>query len=242
MRHFVNHRKKLRVVVSLCTAGALAAAGTAVAIDATSSDPSQYHAPVTADAASASTSSSAFQRASTSTDVMPADFKSRLANTDPQFGPNVSDARHVTASNGDDAYLVPATGGLCAASANEAFCASDATIASGGAVTVDLCSPTLPKGQVELAWLLPDGTSNVVIDKADGTHVAVSSKSSIYIERFSTTGSVPKTIEWDTSSGHHTASSQVPDDDQTSDCVHPGDVPPPSALPKPPPNLTLSTR
>jgi hypothetical protein len=213
--------------------GVLAAAGTAVALDAASSDPSLYRAPVTASAQSASADSPAFRRAASANDTPPANIKSNLQYSFGQFGPNVDQARRTTASNGDAAYLVPATGGLCAASANDTLCGTQAQIASGSAVTVDLCSPGLPKGQIEVQWLLPEAASGVSLGMTDGSHFSVRS-SSLYIERFVAGGNLPKSIEWDLNGKHYVVSSDVPPDAQTSDCVHPGDLPPPSSLPKPP--------
>jgi hypothetical protein len=110
---------------------AFAAAGTAVAVSATSSDPSLTPAPVVADAGAASQSSAAFERPATASDTMPSDAKLRLSSSFGQFGPNVNQARQVTASNGDQAYLVPATDGLCASSANNVVCGTNADIAAG---------------------------------------------------------------------------------------------------------------
>jgi hypothetical protein len=65
-----------------------------------------------------------------------------------QARPDVAGARKVAASDGQAAYLVPANGGACVINANAALCAQAADLP--GTDGVDLCSPTLPKGQIEM--------------------------------------------------------------------------------------------
>jgi hypothetical protein len=169
---------------------------------------------------------SVFSHAQTSTDTMPARFSAMLQGGYGSAAPNVTDARRVTADDGQTAYLTPAEGGTgaCVINTNEALCAPPNYLP--GAATVDLCSPTLPAGELELEWLLPDGAKNVVLGMSNGAATPFASGYNVYIARLplDTQSPVPSTIQWDDSAGqHHSVKSPVPSDAQTESCMHPGD-------------------
>ncbi len=232
MRSRFRHGPRLTIAATI-VAAVLAAGGTAVATNLMSSDPSLNPVPVTANAQSAGSWIAAFRQPSGG-QHMTAGMRANLTNGYANYGPNVDQARHVQASNGDDAYLTPGTESLCVASANEAFCASQSAVRSGHAVAVDLCSPNLPAGQIEVEWLLPDGVSDVSLGMADGSRMNIPTRSNVYIARVPASGPIPTSIEWDADGTHHAAPTGVPADANTPDCVHPGDIPPPSAFPTPP--------
>lgn len=131
-------------------------------------------------------------------------------------------ARLVQSSNHTPAYLVPATRGLCIASASPSgsFCAPTGNIA--GADVADLCSPTLPAGKVEMAWVLPDHVTNITVRTTTGTAIRFPTGYNVYIADFSTPGSLPASIRWTDSAGHtHSAPAPVPPNAAAQRCAHP---------------------
>lgn len=165
---------------------------------------------------------SVFRRAPTSDDVLPASFGSQLQAEYASEEPVVADARRVNASDGQPAYLVPAKAGVCVINTNEAFCSPAAALP--GAEAVDLCSPTLPRGQLEMEWLLPDGATNVAVGMANGAATRFARGFNVYIARFPVSGPLPKTIEWDTGGRPHSVSANVPSDVLNEKCAHPSDL------------------
>jgi len=111
-------------------------------------------------------------------DALPAAFEGALSNYR-RFGPEPGGARRVTASNGETAYLVPAKQGACVVT-------SFAAAILPGAYSMDLCSPTLPPGQIELQWLIPDGATNVTIRTANGVAATLASGYNVYIANIRT--------------------------------------------------------
>jgi hypothetical protein len=178
---------------------------------------------------------SVFRRARTSADTLPAAFRSELPSVFGDARPDAAEARRVTASDGQTAYLMPTSGGVCAININEAFCSSATTLP--GANVADLCSPTLPTGQMEIEWLLPDSARNVTVGLANGTARSFAAGLNVYIARFPISGPVPQTIAWDLRGQHHTGSTSVPPNVRGEKCVHPSDLPPAAQLPSTPPVL-----
>jgi hypothetical protein len=178
---------------------------------------------------------SVFGRAHMSADALPAAFRAALRQSFAGERPDLAAARRVRASDGQAAYLVPTNGGVCVINTNEAFCSPAASLA--GAQVADLCSPTLPKGQLEIEWLLPDRATNVAVGMANGTTTKFASGLNVYIARFPIKGPVPKTIEWDAGNHHYSGSTPVPADVHRQKCAHPSDLPPPSQRPSTPPVL-----
>jgi hypothetical protein len=238
MRTDPNHRRRGSVIVLIvgCVLGLTGVAGAAVSLSGSGGDPA-LRAVAVSRAVDVTVKSrlSVLNRAAATTDTLPAGFRWTLEHSYGFAGPNVAAARRVTASDGRSAYLVPANGGVCAVSTNEALCSPAASLA--GADAVDLCSPTLPNGQMEIAWLLPDGAQNVAVRKADGSATAVASGYNFYIARFPTSGSPPATLEWDAGGHRYTVDTGIPRDVQGEKCAHPNDAPPPSALPNIPPGV-----
>jgi hypothetical protein len=131
-------------------------------------------------------------------------------------------ARRVESSNYTAAYLVPANRGLCVASASPSgsFCAPTGNIA--GADVADLCSPTLPAGKVELAWLLPDHVTRITVQTTTGTRIRFPTGYNLYIADFSTPSSLPASIRWTDSTGHtHSGRAPVPPNAAAQRCAHP---------------------
>jgi cytochrome c biogenesis protein CcmG/thiol:disulfide interchange protein DsbE len=162
---------------------------------------------------------SVFRRARTSADTLPTAFRAELRSVFGAARPDAAEARRVTASDGQTAYLMPASGGVCVINANEAICSSAATLP--GATVADLCSPGLPKGQLEIEWLLPDSARNVRVGMANGAARTFAPDLNVYIASFPISGPVPKTIEWDVGGQHYTGSTSVPSDVQSENCAHP---------------------
>lgn len=222
-----NARSALAAVTALVAFGA---AGTAIAVTSSNGDPGLQTARATGSVdPSTAAQLGLFKRARTSSDVLPQDFQNALEHGMPQAGADPAESRRTTASDGQVAYLVPANGGVCAINTNELFCAPSATLA--GANAVDLCSPTLPKGQVEVEWLLPDAAQNPIVRMSDGSSSPVDPGYNVYIKRFPLSGALPRTIEWDLAGQHESVSAGLPADARTENCLHPSDLPPASQLP-----------
>jgi hypothetical protein len=64
---------------------------------------------------------------------------------------------------------VPTREGVCVINTNEELCTPAASLP--GATTLDLCSPTLPTGKLEIEWLLPDRVTHVTPGMSNGTKV-----------------------------------------------------------------------
>jgi hypothetical protein len=167
---------------------------------------------------------SVFGRAHMRADALPAAFRAELGQSFAGERPDLAAARRVRASDGQAAYLVPTNGGVCVINTNEAFCSPAASLA--GAEAADLCSPTLPKGQLEIEWLLPDGTTNVAIGMANGATTKFAPGLNVYIARFPINGPAPTTIEWDAGSHHYSGSTSVPSDVHSQKCAHHSDLTP----------------
>jgi hypothetical protein len=224
-----GHRSLLTFV--LAAFGLAAVAGGAIALSTSDTDPALQTAQATgAIGPAVSSQLSVLSRSATGTDALPAGEQGVLQRNFGFVGPNVAGARRVTASDGQPAYLVPTNDGVCAVDTSGVLCSR--TTAFAGSDSVDLCSPNLAKGQIEIQWLLPDGANNVSIQHVDGSTSSFASGSNVYIARFATTSPRPATIQWDLSGEHHSIDAGVPSDDGST-CVHPGDIPPASQLPKP---------
>jgi hypothetical protein len=61
-----------------------------------------------------------------------------------------------------------------------------------GADGVDLCSPTLPKGRIEIEWLLPDGAPKVALGMTDGAAISFAPGFNLYIARLPINRPLPK--------------------------------------------------
>ena len=167
---------------------------------------------------------SVFRRPHTSADGVPATFREELQQIVAGERPDFAQARRVNASDGQVAYLVPTKAGVCVINTNEELCPPAASLA--GADTVDLCSPQLPLGRIEIEWLLPDGATGVALGMANGTATRLASGYNVYITRVAINGSLPNTIEWYAGGQHHSVSAGVPGDAQSERCAHPTDLPP----------------
>ncbi|MEO8969879.1 MAG: rod shape-determining protein MreC [Solirubrobacteraceae bacterium] len=162
---------------------------------------------------------SVFRRPHTRSDELPAASRSELRQVYAGQQPAVDNARRVKAADGQTAYLVPAKGGVCVINTNESLCSPAALLP--GAVTVDLCSPTLPQGQLEIEWLLPDRATKVALGMANGTATRFASGYNVYIGRLPISGPQPQTIEWDAQGQHHSVTAGVPSGAQNQTCAHP---------------------
>lgn len=226
-----RHRRPQVMVVSLACFVILGGAGTAVAVSssgARNADPGQQNVPASSGVDPAVAAQlSVFRHAPSSGDALPAGFRAVLQQGYGYAGPNIADARHVKASSGQTAYLVPANGGMCVVNTNEALCAPDASLP--GADSVDLCSPTLPKGEIEMEWLVPDGATNVSVRMTDHSSSSFANGFNVYIARFPTR-KVPNAIEWDSGGQHHSVGAGLPSDASSESCLHPSDLPPASQL------------
>lgn len=216
-----NRSRALVLALVVAVAGA---AGVATAL--ASNDHVQSRAATAGVNPSVSAQLSVFNRTPTAADSLPVTFSGQLqgqAGSSPDFG----DARRVIADDGQAAYLVPAQGGVCVTNANEAFCSSAAAL--GGAAAVDLCSPDLPLGRLELEWLLPDGASNVALGMSDGSTKPFDPGYNVYIARLplTTTSPVPTTIQWTDAAGQRqSVSTPIPAGVQGQACMHPDQVTP----------------
>jgi hypothetical protein len=163
---------------------------------------------------------SVFARAPTSADALPTQYRAELLGEYGSEKPDVADARRVTASDGQTAYLVPARAGACVINTNEAFCSPAASLP--GADAVDLCSPTLPLGQLEIEWLLPDHATNVRVATTSGATRTFPSGFNVYIARLPIHAPIPTSIQWNGPGGaHHSVSTGVPSNAQSQSCAHP---------------------
>jgi hypothetical protein len=162
-----------------------------------------------------------FSQAATPADALPSLFANQLQAWDGWASPELASARMVSASDGQSAYVVPtATGGICVINTNEAFC--NPADHSAGASAVDLCSPTLPLGQMEVEWLLPDNSTNVHLAMSDGTEVQFPSGDNVYVTRLplSATSPVPSSVDWTSGGQASQVSLPIPADAQTAQCEH----------------------
>lgn len=160
-------------------------------------------------------------------DILPAGYRAELSNYR-TLGPEPGGARRVTASDGQTAYLVPARHGACALTSSAPICAPAGHLA--GAYAMDLCSPTLPAGEIELQWLLPDGATNVTVRLPDGVLSLQPSGYNVYIT-YLKTATVPQAINWIQNGQHNSVDVGGIGGNQVGKCAHPRDVPPASQLP-----------
>lgn len=177
-----------------------------------------------------STSLSIFRGEETSREAVPADVKQRLAAAlPPHGGGDATLARRAqTTSTGDAVFVMPAKDGVCliTASTSEGFCAPAQTVLTGQAIASDTCSPSLPRGMVEIAGILPDGASDPVVVLADGSRSSLDVGGNTYVARFARTGPLPKTVAWDTpEGGRQEIDALIPSDTATLECDPSGDVP-----------------
>jgi hypothetical protein len=175
-----------------------------------------------------------FLRAPGSADTLPSALTAQLLSVDASVRPNVRESREVPTSNGQTAYLVPARRGLvpaagqspqpgvCAIDMNGSSCVSAGTLA--GTASVDLCSPTLPLGHLQLQWLLPDGATNVAVGMSNGTTRAFVAGFNVYIATLPLNRSspIPQTINWTDSAGEpHSKATPIALGAQDQRCAHP---------------------
>ncbi len=234
----IGRRTPVRAVLSLCAVAAAcvvlnaAIAGGSTVRQRLAPDPASVARPANSGATENTaidpqlvSQLSVFRRAARAADVMPNGLQQWLGSTVPQFAPDTAQSRHVIASDGENAFLTPGTNAICVAGTGSvgSFCASTSAFAAGQAATVDLCSPELPKGQIQIEWMLPDTATNVAVVLSDGTAIKLPA-ANVFIKRFPISGALPHTIAWDSSGSRHAVSAGVPADVKRMDCVHPGDV------------------
>lgn len=175
-----------------------------------------------------------FDRPRVGLDRLPSGFLSQLTATDSRLGLSLGNSRELVANDGQTAYIVPAGHGLiarpgarpepgvCVINTNETFCTAATTLSGAG--SADLCSPNLPAGQLELEWLLPDGSSHVALGMSDGTRIHQRSGYNVYIARLplNRTHAIPTRIQWTDRFGHHQeAATPIPRNAQRQGCAHP---------------------
>ncbi len=175
-----------------------------------------------------------FDRPRVGLDRLPSSFLSQLKATDSRLGLSLGNSREVVANDGQTAYIIPATHGLvprpgvraqpgvCVINTNETFCTAATTLP--GAASADLCSPTLPAGQLELEWLLPDRSTHVALGMSNGTRIHYRSGYNIYIARLPLNRArpLPISIQWNDQFGHHhRATTPIPPNAQRQGCAHP---------------------
>jgi hypothetical protein len=117
---------------------------------------------------------------------------------------------------------MPSSQGACVVNVNEQFCAPTASLA--GSMVADICSPTLPAGQLEVEWLLPDDATNVALLMSDETTRSYPAGDNVYITRLplNPQSPIPTAIQWTDPAGqHHTIPSVVPVGAQNANCAHP---------------------
>ena len=205
-------------VIALIFVLAASAGGTALALSSSGSASS----PPSGVDPSVSAQLSVFRRPATSADALPAAYTDGLQRGYQDQAPSVAQARHVAADNGQGAYLVPTSGGVCVINANESLCTPLTSLA--GAAVIDLCSPNLPLGELELEWLLPDGSTNVSLGMSDGSTTSFASAFNVYIARlpYTRSSALPTTINWTDASGAvQSARTPIPPDAQGHSCMHP---------------------
>lgn len=221
----IHRRHGLLWPLAILLAVAVCGTGTALAMNSSSAhhrSASRHARAASAVAPTIASQLSVFNAPATSADALPSNFSGALQAQDSGVQPNVANARKVIASDGQASYLVPSAQAICAVNTNEAFCTPTALLP--GAAVVDLCSPTLPIGQLELEWLLPDGATNVALGMSDGTTSSFASGANVYIARLPFNGQspIPKTIEWNDSNGqHHSVETPIPSGAQGQTCMHP---------------------
>lgn len=177
---------------------------------------------------------SVLRRPSMPVDELPSGLQQWVRTSLAQSAPNSAQSRRMTASNGAPVYVMPATNGVCVTGMDPttgSFCAPVAALADGEAVALDLCSPSLPKGQIQMEWILPDAATSVAVRLSNGQTVSLAGRN-VYIKRFSLTKPLPETIEW-SDPGHRSVDTNIPPDAKSMKCVHPGDVSSVSQSPRP---------
>jgi hypothetical protein len=111
------------------------------------------------------------------------------------------------------------------------------------ATTLDLCSPTLPTGKLEIEWLLPDRVTHVTLGMSNGTKVNFVPGFNVYIARLplNPRTPVPRTIDWTDAHGQpHSVTTSIPPGAQHQTCAHPNAEPTPTA-PRATPAATIAT-
>jgi hypothetical protein len=184
-----------RRVIGLSVVAAFTAVA-AVALSSSSGEPQSL-----ASAAALPSINSAFPvlgQPASGADALPTAYAAQLTSVYQAVGPNIEASRKVTANDGQAAYLVPSSGGLCVINSGESFCTTTAQAA--GVAVAHLCSPTLPVGQSEIEWLLPEGATNVSLVMSSGAPERFASGFNVYIAMVSSTD-LPQSITWDSASG-----------------------------------------
>lgn len=163
---------------------------------------------------------SVFRRPATRADAVPTGLGSLLLSIYGSEKPDLGDARRVIASDGQPVYLIPASDGVCVLSTNETFCSP--LVSLPGVPSVDLCSPALPLGHLEMAWALPDGATRVSVAMHRGPARALAPGLNVYIVRLPLAEPLPNAIEWTDAAGQHqSVSAGIPSDAARTRCEHP---------------------
>jgi hypothetical protein len=152
------------------------------------------------------------------TDRLPAAYREELARVARGLGLDPDRARKLHASNGQPAYLVPARVGACIISAIGPVCAR--TTRLPGAFALDLCSPDLPQGRVELQWVLPDDARDISVRLNRDTPVVFPAGYNVYITALPTAGSVPRFIQWEQGGRRRSAGVLPTGGDRSLRCEH----------------------
>jgi hypothetical protein len=163
-----------------------------------------------------------FRRAATSEDIPSASIIKAAGLVPTHFGANPALSRlaFITAQ-GASVYLTPDVGGACLfeSTNSNALCATVAQIQEGQASAADICSPSLPTGEVEIAGIVPDAVTNATVTLSNGTSEPLPIENNAYVIRAQQSSPLPTKVEWTSASGEQADAAALPPDAATTTCA-----------------------
>jgi hypothetical protein len=140
------------------------------------------------------------------------------------FGADPARARHATTTtSGAAVFLTPGIDGLCIGTsrAGNVTCGStDAAVA--GRVLVSVIYGGIPADTIHVYGAVPDGITQVSVQRRDGSSVALPVKDNVYVLETSKRSSLPSTVAWKSAGATTTISAAVPADAGETVCAVPG--------------------
>jgi hypothetical protein len=104
----------------------------------------------------------------------------------------------VTSPSGTKFFLIPGNGQVCLGTADATLtCNSPNEAIGGGLIAVGICGKGIPKGQIQIAAILPDGVANVTLVDDGGGTKTLPVHNNMWVLEQSASRPLPVEARWD---------------------------------------------
>jgi hypothetical protein len=137
-----------------------------------------------------------FRRPARARDEVPGDLVSQELAA--RLGLDVADAKLARARVFSSLYVVPGKRAVCMFDTEgiSAPCWPPRTVARGMAVSTSICSFRLPAGELRMVGLVPDGVSEVWVQREDGERARFTVRHNVFLARLKAGPEIPARVGW----------------------------------------------